>query len=155
MLTTQNKKLALIEDSFSFLVERGYQVNSRELNRPYGDVAIVYQSPSCHLKIVTDQGEVYVFIAPNPLVNLCWNDLESVVTYLATHPNNISVHGSKMEDFPLVQIDDSAARKALASTLRRHLLAVEALFGQQDTKSLCEELRGFRIDMLKQRAGLN
>lgn len=154
MLTTQNKKLALIEDTFSFLMERGYQVNNRELNRPYGDVAIVYQSPSCHLKIVTDQGEVYVLIAPNPLVNLCWNDLESVVTYLATHSNNISMHGSKVEDFPLVQIDDSTAREALADTLRRHLLAVEALFGQQDTKPLCEEFRSFLIDRLKRRAGL-
>lgn len=153
-MTTQNKKLALIEDSFSFLVESGYQIVSMGLNRPYGDVAIVYQSPSCHLKIVTDQGEVYVFIAPNPVVNLCWNDLESVVTYLATHSNSISVHGSEMEAFPMVQIDDSAARKALAGTLRGHLLAIEALFGQQDTISLCEELRGFLIDRLKRRAGL-
>ena len=150
----QNIKLALIENTFSFLVERGYQAVSEELNRPYGDIAIVYRSPSCHIKIVTDQEEIYVFIAPNPLVDLCWNDLESVVTYLATHSNNASVRESNVEVFPLARIDDPVARKTLADTLRHHLLAVEALFGQQDTIFLCEELRHFLINRLKRRAGL-
>lgn len=150
-MTSQQDKLNLITAAFDFLRERGYEVMGRDFDRPYGDVAVTFRAPDCHLKIATDRGEVYVYIALNPLVERCWFDLGSMAAYLAS---SVGLAREDEAAIPFARIENPQAVQALADALRHHLPAIERLFRQCEAEPLCEELRSFAYYRFKALAEL-